>query len=277
MAGYTQGPLSIEGFRFTKALGTFSIGDSYVYTQDDNQQLVHVLLSRTPQSLDGFIAEFSRLIGDESAEIVLFAGSTDRGRPYLVTDFLDEQPTATTPATTPASTNADAAADATAPAPAAVGSESADIQELADETRISSRSQELDQTRLSAVRSPLDETVISSRTSPTRAASPITPRSSPSAAKRISIPTLVVTERQAFIPNPLTPADDASYSPRDVPDDGERQTLQAQPQSVRAVAPRPNRRARERKRARSALLAVAVSVLASVLGATALLWWLIAK
>lgn len=258
MAENAQAPLSIEGFSFTKALGAFNIGDSFLYEQDDQQRVVHVLLSRTPQSLDGFIAEFGRIIGDASTEIVLFAGVTDRGRPYLVTDFLDEQPAATVDTTAPAS------------------SESADLHEAGDETRMSSRTQELDQTRLSAVRSTLDDTVLSSRTAPTRATASPAPRTSPSSPKRISIPTLVVSERQALIPNPLAPADNSVYSPRDVHDDGGRQLLQGQSEPTRSVAPRSSRLAHERNRARTALLAVAVSVLASAIGATALLWLLIA-
>lgn len=246
MVERSEGPLTIEGFSFRKALGAFSIGDSYLYLQEEGNRVVHVLLARSAQNLDEFIAEFSQIVGDQAANLVLFAGLTDMGKPYLVTDFLDEEPVT-------------------------------EAQEIADETRVSARSPERDETRLSASRVPLDDTVLSSRTNPARTSIPTPSTRSAPPSKRISIPSLVVTERQAVIPDPSAPADTLTYAPRQIPIDTDQRAVHIESRSVRASAPRVNRLARERDRARVAIIAVAGSVVASVIGAAALLWFLVGQ
>lgn len=119
MTDQREAPLAIDGYTFERSLGSFSLGNSYIYVRTEGEQRVHVLLARQSQSLESFTTDFERVVGDVAEQIILYSGLTDRGRPYLVTDFLDDQ-------------------DAKAP--------------VSDETVVSHRPERFDETLLSAAR-----------------------------------------------------------------------------------------------------------------------------
>lgn len=228
-----EAPLAIDGYTFRRALGVFSIGSSYLYVQDEGNQLVHVLLAPNPESLESFTAAFDEAVAGSAQDILLYAGLTNLGRPYVVTDFLDDD-------------TVEALSEAT-------------IERIDDQTRISSRRHEVDETLLSTARSPRS------------------PAPSSSSAKRPIISNLVVTERQAVVPNAAQLATSATYSPRDLPATVERGVVLPPAKPAQSVAPPVSRSARERDRAKRSLIAVALSVAVSVIGAVVLLYLLIGR
>lgn len=230
-----EGPLTIEGFDYLRRLGNFSIGNSYLYFQREENRRVHVLLAKQSIDPEEFVRLFLEAIGDESDDLLLYAGLTDLGRPYLVTDFIDDE---------------------------SVGSKNI------DDTIIVDRSDSLDETLLSSAQNPDDLTMLSARSSQASHTGPA------ARAPKRELPSLVVSERQAFIPDPDAPASDAIYPPRALPQQTAGSGLSFSRSQLVASAPPISRRMVEQRRARGALIAVASSVLFSSLGVVVLVWWL---
>lgn len=124
-------PLDIEGYAYERMLGAFSLGSSYLYRELARKRTVQVLLAHDAGELESFLAAFSEAVGSVSAEIILYAGTTDLGRPYLVSDFIDDDATADEDAT--------AGVDATAGEDALVEETVLSSRRSDDETRLSSR------------------------------------------------------------------------------------------------------------------------------------------
>lgn len=246
-----EGPLDIEGFEFVRALGKFSIGDSYLYLQRDENRRVHVLLAHHNVDSEEFVRLFLEAIGDESDDLLLYAGLTDRGRPYLVTDFIDDSPD-----------------------PNSAGSNGIGSNNI-DDTILVDRSEEFDETLLSSAQNPSDQTVLSAKSAQTSQALPAP--ASPSRSTRRELPSLVVSERQAVVPDPAAPASDAVYLPRMLPEQAKGSGLSFPAPKLVTSAPPVSRHTAEQRSARTALIAVAASVLFSVLGATALIWWMLGR
>jgi len=244
-------PLTITGFTYLRSLGQFSLGDSYVYREEANQRDVHVMIARQQQSVDAFIAAFEAAVGGIQPDLILYAGLTDRDRPYLITDFLDPQEKGQV--------------DAVAPDPAATTP--AEDAPVDDETVIAFRGELDDATRLSAPKRapsvggvPADDATI------------LKPRTLPSAQvveDPVHAPALILDESQR------------RYSPRSAPPQTAT-SRSATPSwflrggdSVRA--PQASVRQREQRRARGILLAVGASIVFSSLVAVATVVWLMTR
>lgn len=224
-------PLRIDGYDFVGAMGTFSLGSSYLYQHQTSARRVHILLAPEASSLAVFTAAFEDAVGEVAADIVLFAGLTNHGRPYLVTDFIDE-------------TESDA--------PAVT----------------------YDATVLSA-RAPVDETLLSVSRSrqPAPEAGADDTRLSPVRRRIVlaNIPQLVVSEREARVPNPLAPAVEAQYAPRQTPGAASLPTRMVQQEPLAVQSPQVGIRAVEQRRSRFALIAIGASVVFSVVASIALI------
>jgi len=253
----TEAPLIIDGFVFLRGLGSFEIGDSFLYEQSDSNRQLHVLLGRGVTDVDELMTKFEQTVGSEALRLIEFAGLTDRGRPYLVTGFLDEQNLETT---------LDKAPDSRRDEPPA---------SLPD-----------DQTRRSVRTDVSDETLLSARgarvpaTQPERAEpddhTVVSPSRKPVTVPR-RIPSLVVSEREAHIPHPARPADDARYQPRGATPVGEAPTNLNQPPNTEVIAPPVHRFTREAQRARWSLAIIGASIAVSLSGGIGFLVWLLAR
>ena len=241
MTEQSNAPLTIEGFQYERKLGSFPLGDSFQYRELANDRRVHVLLAHRVEPLDTFLAEFRDLLGDQAEGLLLYAGLTDKERPYLVTTFLDDKP------------------------------------DIDDSTRLSARPASSDDTVLSARPASSDDTVLSSRPVSddltvmlSRSGKPSAKRSGRAASPRV-IASLVVSEREAHVPSPEAPAALPRYAPRTLP-------ATTPPLRLEKGVPTPavthapvSRVERERRRARIALASFAASIAVSVIGAAVLL------
>lgn len=267
-------PLTITGFTYLSSLGSFTLGDSYVYREDNTRREVHVMISRQQQSLDSFIDAFEDALGSDQGgaqpDLILYAGLTDRDRPYLITNFLAAesgedsapQPAAHPDPQTPAQTD---------PQPASASGSSSAREPVDDATVFSDRGTVDDATRLSAPKrapspgsAPGDDATIVSPRVP-RVSRP--PRALPSAhviEDPVHAPALIIDEAQR------------RYSPRTVP----AQTATARPApawSLNSSAARSQPRSvreQEQRRARTILVAVGASILFSTVATIAAIAWL---
>lgn len=253
-----EAPLTIEGFRYERKLGSFPLGDSYQYLQIQEKRRVHVLLGHQIAPLDTFLGQFRSLIGDLADGLLLYAGLTDKDRPYLVTTFLDE--------TTPNGAEVD------------------------DEQQLSSPDSLSDDTRLSIRKDNLDDTVVVDRTESddltllvTRSVQPqhleTNSKQAPSTRKTRPtakpIPTLVVSEREARIPDPSAPATSLHYTPRSLPHAPAHPEIIASPAGPLTTSAPVSRARREQRRARLALGVLGMSIAVSILGVIGILLWLV--
>jgi hypothetical protein len=258
----TDAPLTIDGFSFVRTLGNFEIGDSFLYEQAEPKRQLHVLLGRHTAGVDELIAAFEQAVGAEATEIIEFAGLTNRGRPYLITTFLDDQ-------------NIEATFESHQ-------AESRQTEPPEDQTLLSTRTELDDETLLSARGTlPAQSTTEPATTEPAKTSAEADRLQSQPANRaklsKLRIHNLVVTEREAYIPNPLSPADAAWYQPREVSPAVEPPTRLNETQGTNVLAPQVNRLARETRRARWSLLIIAASVALSATGTISLFVWFVTR
>lgn len=236
-------PVNITGFTFVRSIGSFPIGDSLLFTQAEPPREVHVLLGRDLTGVSELMAKFDAAVGDAAHELILYAGLTDRGRPYLVTSFLDDQLVEST-------------------------FESSRDTEIVDHTVLSSRSAVDDATQLSAPRA-------------TTTGAPSADCASVQPPLTRQIPSLVVSEREARIPDPSHLAETDRYVPRQIGPDTSvsdlKPDMKVVPQETIRVAPRVSRLREERRRAQRSLAAIGVSIALSAVGAVLLGLWLLIR
>ena len=239
-------PLTIDGFTYLRSLGQFSLGDSYVYREDASGREVHVMIARSQQSVDDFIASFEDALGGEQPGLILYAGLTDRERPYLITDFLAAEPPKT-------GDQSDlVAGDAEEP--------------LDDETVLVARAEFDDATRLSAPkRAPSGGAV------PADDATIVRPR---------TVPSVKAIEDPVYAPALILDEAQRRYAPRTPPAQGPAPrsvTEWTLPASTVSRGRGRSIREAEQRRARGLLAAVVGSVLFSTLASLAAIIWLLSR